>query len=180
MNGQTVNIAELIATFDALRVLTFALAVPMGIWAIVWAVMKLPSLGGGARGASAPVTPAQVAIAWLAGIFMLYFPTTLEVASETIFDTHPFSYAEATGSMMGNTKMAYAVITYVRTVGIMAALYGLWLFFRMGSPSPGLQVSGGKVLSFLIAGILAFRIDAVNDAIAFFGFDLFKFIGYSG
>lgn len=168
--AQTTNIYTVLSTLndnlEKFDQLLFAVMYIMGILFCFLAMSKLRRMaaknafqGGGEGNASGPV------IQFFVGIFFLYSPTMLQIASVSLFDDNQYILAYSSSSSSGSLSDIYTnMYILIQTIGLVVLIRGFLMLNRVAQGQQSAQ--GGsytKAMMFVFVAILAINIDITTS-----------------
>lgn len=163
------DIAGILRTFQSnlgpLYIFVVALAYVMGIWFIADSIYRLKKYGQQRTMMSTNASIAKPIILMALGLTLLYFPTFVNLSTETLW-----VYGSSSSVLVYPNEptswnaFVHPLIDTVRLFGLIAVVRGVVILTKLAneSPQPG---SLGKGLMHIIAGTLAINITGTINVI---------------
>lgn len=159
-------LSELNDNLDKFDQLLFAIMYVMGLLFCFLAISKIRRMaaknafqGGGEGNASGPI------IQFFIGIFFLYAPTLLQIASVSLFDDDQYILAYSSTSSSGSLSDIYTnMYILIQTIGLVVLIRGFLMLNRVAQGQQSAQ--GGtytKAIMFIVVAILAINIDITTS-----------------
>lgn len=147
-----INIAE---TLPPVLAMVSAASYIIGIVLVMKGIFKLKEFGEARTMMSSHLSAMPSIITMCTGGFLIFFPTSIEIGMQTIFDySSPLSYSSQDSA---SDELVDAIVMMMQIIGSIAFIRGMLLI--KSSTGQGAQPgSFSKGITFVVAGILAINI----------------------